>query len=148
MKYYDDFRVGDTIITRGRTVTEADIVNFASLTGDFHPMHVDIEFARNNQFGERIAHGMLVLSVASGLWSPEYTMQWDFIAFYGMDKVRFISPVKINDTLRVELECISKEDKDDIRGVLNFRHSVINQRDEVAAVCTIKFLVAKRQAGQ
>jgi len=147
MKYYDDFHVGETIITRGRTVTEADIVNFASLTGDFHPMHIDIEFAKKNQFGERIAHGMLVLSLASGLWSPEYIMQWAFIAFYGMDKVRFISPVKINDTLHVELECLSKEEKDNNRGVLNFKHSVINQRDEVVAVCAIKFLVAKGEAG-
>ena len=143
MKYYDDFLVGEKIITRARTVTEADIVNFASFTGDFHPMHVDVEFAKQHPFGERVAHGMLVLSLASGLWSPEYTMQWALIAFYGMDKVRFISPVKINETLHVELLCVSKEDKEDKSGVVNMEHSVINQRDEAVASCIIKLLIAK-----
>jgi len=144
MKYFEDFQIGEKIITRGRTVTEADIVNFASLTGDWYPLHVDVEFAKKSQFGERIAHGMLVLSLASGLFSPEYILKWAFIAFYGMDKVRFTAPTKIGDTLHVELEVIDKEDKGEKSGVVSFREEVKNQRGEDVAVCTTKLFIAKR----
>ena len=144
VKYFEDFQVGEKIVTRGRTVTEADIVNFASLTGDWYPLHVDVEFAKKSQFGERIAHGMLVLSLASGLFSPEYVLKWAFIAFYGMDNVRFTVPTKIGDTLHAEWEVIDKEDKGKKNGVIAFRQSIKNQREEDAAICIMKVLVAKR----
>jgi len=144
MKYFDDFQVGEKIVTRARTVTESDIVLFASLTGDWHPLHTDVEYAKKTQFGERIAHGMLVLSLASGLFSPQYLMDVAFIAFYGMDKVRLTAPTKIGDTIHVEVEVISKDDKGEKSGVVNLRQSVKNQRGEDAAVTTSGLLIAKR----
>ena len=143
MKYYDDFQIGDKIATRARTVTEADVVNFATLTGDFHPLHVDAEYARKGPYGERIAHGMLTLSLATGFWSPEYTLQWALIAFYGMDSVRFLLPVRIGDTIHVEFEVIDKRDKNERTGVLHFKQTVINHREEAVASGVIKILVGK-----
>jgi len=141
MRYYEDFKVGDKEVTRARTITEADIVNFASFSGDWYPLHTDIEYAKKSPFGERIAHGMLVLSVATGLM-PLYEMA--IVAFYGMDKVRFTAPTKIGDTIHVELEVIDRQDKGDLGGVIALKESVKNQRDEDVALSTMKVLIAKK----
>ena len=127
MKYFEDFQIGEIITTRGRTITEADIVMFAAFSGDWYPLHVDVGYAKKSPFGERIAHGMLVLSATSGLM-PLYDMA--IVAFYGMDKVRFSSPTKIGDTLRLEIEVLEKEDKGEMGGVVTFKSVAKNQRDE------------------
>jgi acyl dehydratase len=142
MRYYDDFKVGDVEVTRARTITETDIVNFAAFSGDWYPLHTDIEYAKQGPFGERIAHGMLVLSVATGLM-PLYEMA--IVAFYGMDKVRFTAPTKIGDTIHVELEVIEKQDKGDLGGVIALKESVKNQNGEDVAVSTMRVLIAKQQ---
>jgi len=141
MKYFEDFNVGEIAVTRARTVTEADIVNFAALTGDWYPLHTDIEYAKKGPFGERIAHGLLILSIATGLM-PLYDMA--IVAFYGMDKVRFTAPTKIGDTIHVELEVVEKQDKGDIGGVITLKEYVKNQRGENVALSTKKVLIAKR----
>ena len=87
-RYLDDLDVGDSFTTKGRTITEADLVNFAALTWDTYPLHVDAEWAAKTMFGERIAHGMLVLSYAAGLVPMQ---PGPIVAFYGMDKVRFFA---------------------------------------------------------
>lgn len=143
MRYYDDFQVGDIEVTRARTITETDIVNFAAFSGDWYPLHTDIEYAKKSPFGERIAHGMLVLSVATGLM-PLYEMA--IIAFYGMDKVRFTAPTKIGDTIHVELEVIEKQDKGELGGVVSLNESVKNQRGEDVAISTIKVFIAKKSS--
>ncbi len=142
MRYYDDFQVGDVEVTRARTITETDIVNFAAFSGDWYPLHTDIEYAKKGPFGERIAHGMLVLSVATGLM-PLYEMA--IVAFYGMDKVRFTAPTKIGDTIHVELEVIEKQDKGDLGGVIALKESIKNQKGEDVAVSTMRVLIAKQQ---
>ena len=141
MRYYGDFQVGDVEVTRARTITETDIVNFAAFSGDWYPLHTDIEYAKKGPFGERIAHGMLILSVATGLM-PLYEMA--IVAFYGMDKVRFTAPTKIGDTIHVELEVIEKQDKGDLGGVVALKESVKNQNDEDVAVSTMRVLIAKK----
>lgn len=141
MKYFEDFTAGEIAVTRARTITETDIVNFAALTGDWYPLHTDVEYSKTGPFGERIAHGMLILSIANGLM-PLYEMA--IIAFYGMDKVRFIAPTKIGDTIHVELEVVDKQDKGDIGGVITLKESVKNQRGENVAVSTKKVLIGKR----
>ena len=143
MKYFDDFQLGDKMVFRGRTVTETDIVNFAALSGDWYPLHVDKEFARKSQFGERIAHGLLTLSIASGL-IPFTDMA--LIAFYGMDKVRFTAPTKIGDTIHAELEVADKQDKNEHSGIVTFRLSVKNQRGEDVVIGMLKDLLAKHQS--
>ena len=141
MKYFDDFRVGEIEITRARTITETDIVNFAALTGDWYPLHSDAEYSKKGPFGERIAHGLLVLSIANGLM-PLYEMA--IVAFYGMDKVRFTAPTKIGDTIHVELEVTDMQDKGEIGGVITLKESVKNQRGEVVAVSSKKVMLAKK----
>jgi 3-hydroxybutyryl-CoA dehydratase len=141
MKYFEDFNAGEIAVTRARTITETDIVNFAALTGDWYPLHTDIEYAKKGPFGERIAHGLLILSIANGLM-PLYDMA--IVAFYGMDKVRFTAPTKIGDTIHVELEVVEKQDKGDIGGVITLKEYVKNQRGENVALSTKKVLIAKR----
>lgn len=142
-KYFDDFEIGDKFgPTRARTVTETDIVNFASLTGDWFQLHTDVEFANKSMFGERIAHGMLVLSIASAL-APPYDLA--FLAFYGMDRVRFTAPVKIGDTIHVEAEVIDKKEKEGNSGTVTLRSYVKNQRNENVTVWDAKVLLAKSE---
>jgi 3-hydroxybutyryl-CoA dehydratase len=139
MLYFQDFKVGEVIKTRGRTITEADIVNFAAFSGDWYPLHVDAEYAAKTPFGERIAHGMLVLSAASGLMP---LIDWAIVAFYGMDRVRFVGPTKIGDTIHVEAEVIETKEKGELGGVVTFQQTVKNQRDEDLAVAIIKVFIA------
>ena len=144
MRYFEDFNVGDRIVTRGRTITEADIVMFSALSGDWHPLHTDVEYAKRGPFKERIAHGFLVLSVASGLLPLS---EIAIIAFYGMDKLRFIAPVRLLDTIHVELAAIEKQDRDKRGGVVTFRETIRNQREEEVVVGTMRSYIAKREAG-
>jgi len=141
MKHFEDFEVDDKTISRGRTVTETDIVLFAAFTGDWHPLHTDAEFAKKAPFGERIAHGFLSLSVASGLLPLS---EMAIIAFYGMDKVRFVGPVKIGDTIHVEMEVIEKKDRDQNSGVVSFKQTIKNQRQEDIAISILNVLIAKK----
>ena len=142
MLYFEDFNVGDKFVTRGRTITEADIVNFAAFSGDWYPLHVDSEYAANTIFGERIAHGMLVLSAASGLTPLN---DWAIVAFYGMDRLRFLLPTKIGDTIHVEIE-VKELKKKDFGGVIDFTQTILNQRDEPVARADVKILIAFKQA--
>jgi acyl dehydratase len=141
MLYFEDFKVGDKFVTRGRTITEADIVNFAAFSGDWYPLHVDSEYAANTIFGERIAHGMLVLSAASGLTPLN---EWAIVAFYGMDKLRFMLPTKIGDTIHVEIE-VKELEKKDFGGVIDFTQTILNQRDEPVARADVKILIGFKE---
>lgn len=140
MRYYEDFQLGERILTRSRTVTEADIVMFAAFSGDWHPLHVDEEYAKKGFFGQRIAHGFLVLSVATGLMG---LADMAILAFYGMDRVRFMAPTKIGDTLRVEMEVAEKVDRNEKEGIVTLKVTVINQRDEAVASMGMKLLMAR-----
>lgn len=143
-KFYDELEVGMKSKSRSRTVTEADIVLFASFTGDWYPLHTDKEYAAQMPFGQRIAHGMLVLSAASGLMQMAPGV---IVAFYGMDKVRFIAPVFIGDTIHVEIEVLEKTDRGVGRGVLTFRQDVVNQRGETVCDAVLKVLLNSRETG-
>jgi len=145
MRHFEDFQVGDKIVTRGRTITEADIVTFSAFSGDWHPLHTDVEYAKKGPFKERIAHGFLVLSVASGLLPLS---EIAIMAFYGIDKLRFIAPVKLLDTIHVEFEAVEKQERDERGGVITFRQTVKNQRGEEVAVGTMRSLIARRQPEQ
>ncbi len=143
MKYFEDFEVGEKDVTRARTITEADIVMFAAFSGDWYPLHVDVEYAKKSPFGERIAHGHLVLSVTSGLL-PLYDMA--IVAFYGMDKVRFMAPTKIGDTLHVETEVLETQDKGEAGGVVAFENRIKNQRGEDVVLTITRAMISKKPA--
>ena len=144
--YFEDFRVGHKIITRTRTITEADIVNFAGLSGDFVELHMSEEFAKNGPFGRRIAHGLLVLSISSGLNVQTGVTIDTVIAFYGIDRLRFTKPTFIGDTIHVEKEVIATDRKDGGRGVITFNTQVLNQNGEPVIVYQDKLMVKARNA--
>jgi len=142
-KYFDDYKLGDIVTSRTRTITEADIVNFAGLSGDFHELHMSEEFARNGPFGRRIAHGALVFSISTGL-TIQMGGHENIIAFYGVDKLRFTNPTFIGDTIYVTKRVIELTPKDDARGVVAFETRVINQRNEPVVVYQDRVLVRRR----
>jgi acyl dehydratase len=142
--YFEDFTVGYKTVTRSRTITEADIVNFAGLSGDFVELHTSEEYARNGPFGKRIAHGLLVLSVSSGLTVQTGQTTDTVVAFYGIDRLRFTNPTFIGDTIHVEKEVIAAERKPGGRGVITFNTRVLNQNGAPVIVYQDKLMVKAR----
>ncbi|MDR7319133.1 MaoC/PaaZ C-terminal domain-containing protein [Brevibacillus nitrificans] len=139
-KYLDHYEVGETWVSRGRTITEADIVHFAGLSGDWFPLHTDKEYAAKTPFQERIAHGLLVLSVASGLYQFGVGI---VIALYGMENVRFTNPTFIGDTIHLENKVLSVEEKPGDRGVVTVLQEIKKQTGELVCTCTLKIMVKK-----
>lgn len=139
---YDALSEGDRFTTRGRTVTEADVVAFGTLTGDMHPQHVDADWSASSRFGERIAHGMLVLSYAAGLvpFDPERV-----VALRGVRDAVFKAPVKLGDTIHVEGEIAKKKELDPGHGLVEVRWRVLNQRGKLVMRAAVE--VVWRRAG-
>ena len=128
---FEEFAEGDTIVTAGRTITEGDIGRFAGLTGDYNQIHTDAEYAAATMFGERIAHGLLVLSIASGLAVQTGMIEGTVLAFRELDW-KFSRSVMIGDTVHVRLEV--EETKALPRlggGSVTMKVTVLNQRDEI-----------------
>ncbi len=128
---YDQFEIGARYVSQGRTVNEADVVNFAGLSGDFNPLHTDIEFGKRTPFGERIVHGMLTVSMATGMANWLGIFEGTTLSL--MEQViRYKGVVKFGDTIRLELEVAEKQptSKSD-RGIVRFAAQVFNQRDEL-----------------
>ncbi len=124
---FDQLNVGDKFVSPGRTVTEADVVTFAGLSADFNPLHTDAEFARNTPFGERVAHGMLVAAIGTGLGNQMGVLEGTTLALMEQ-AIRYKAPVKFGDTVHMEL--IVKEKRESSkpgRGVVIFDAPVINQ---------------------
>lgn len=131
--WFEDFKVGEQRLSPGRTITESDLVNFAGLTGDYSQVHTDEEFCKKTEFGTRIAHGLLGLSIAQGLsWRTNYT-QGTGVASLAWDKWRFIRPIMIGDTLRVRWHAISKRESRSKpgMGIVTEFVELVNQRGEV-----------------
>ena len=134
---------GAVIRSRGRTITEADLVQFAALTGDWHPQHCDAQWAAQSRFGERIAHGMLVLSYSIGLvgFDPDAV-----VALRGFDSVAFKRPVAIGETIRVEAEVDETKRLDDAHELVTLRWRVLAQ--EKLAVRARVQIVHRSDAGR
>ena len=122
LRSFDDLVEGDSFVSRGRTITEADLVQFAAITGDWHPQHTDAEWAAESMFGQRIAHGMLVISYAIGLLPLEQV-----VALRRMKHLIFKHPVFIGDTIRVEGRVMRLLPFSDEVGLLSGRWNVVNQ---------------------
>jgi len=130
--YYEEFLVGQKIITPSRTITETDIVNFAGISGDYNQMHVDAVYSANTAFGERVAHGLLVLSIVSGLAVQTGVMEKTVLAFREIQDWKFIKPVLIGDTIHAELEVTETKLLRRISaGSVKIEVKVINQRDDI-----------------
>ena len=143
-RYFEEFAVGERFVTRGRTITEADIVAFAALTGDYNPLHVDADFGKTTQFGERIAHGMLGASYAVGLIAALGLTEGTVIAIVHMTW-DFATPIKIGDTIHVDQTVKSmRETKKADRGIIVIEVNLINQRGEVVQKGERVLLVARK----
>jgi 3-hydroxybutyryl-CoA dehydratase len=141
--FYDDFKIDDTFSTGERTITEADIVAFANLSGDCNLIHVDAEYAKASTFGQRIAHGLLVLSISSGLTVQSALTNDSIIAFYGIDQLRFTKPVFIGDTIRVRSRVIELSPRE-TKGVVTFEMTVFKQNDEQVLICNKRVLLRRK----
>ncbi|QKV19070.1 MaoC/PaaZ C-terminal domain-containing protein [Oricola thermophila] len=142
--YFEEYEIGSERVTSGRTITETDFVVHAGHTGDFFPHHMDAEFMKTQPFGQRIAHGTMVFSIGVGLTASVINP----VAFsYGYDRLRFVRPVFIGDTIRTRATIISKEDdpkRPDCGRVVE-RTEVLNQRDEVVLVADHIYIVERRK---
>lgn len=146
MTYFEDYELGSTRQSHGRTVTEADIVLHAGQTGDFYPHHMDAEFAKTLPGGQRMAHGTLILSMSVGMLAGEVN---DEAMSYGYDRVRFIRPVHIGDTITsrseiVELRAHTKQPS--LLGIAEEKVEVVNQRGEVVVAFVHIYLVNRKPA--
>ena len=133
-KDFDALSEGEHFVTRGRTIGEADITSFATLSGDTHPQHTDAEWAASSRFGERIAHGLLVLSYAAGLmpFDPER-----IVALRRVGDAVFKQPVRIGDTIHVEGEVVEKTEIDPGHGLVATRWRVLNQHGKLVARASV-----------
>ncbi|MGM9929058.1 MAG: MaoC/PaaZ C-terminal domain-containing protein [Bacillus sp. (in: firmicutes)] len=139
-KFFNEYEIGETWTSKGRTITESDIVMFAGLSGDWFSLHTDQEYAATTQYKKRVAHGMLTLSVSSGLWilHPDVV-----VAFYGIDKLRFIRPTFIGDTLHIELEVIKLVEKPNGNGLVIVEQKMCKQTGEIVSIAEISMLIKK-----
>ncbi|KUK05515.1 MAG: Monoamine oxidase regulatory protein, putative, partial [Archaeoglobus fulgidus] len=135
--YFEDFQEGMELETVGRTVTEADIVMFAALTGDWNPIHVDAEYAKTTIFGQRIAHGTLTFSIMTGLLMRLGFLEETVVAFYGVDRLRFTNPVFIGDTIKARAKVVEKQDRGQF-GVVKIEASVVKQTGDVVLNCILR----------
>ncbi len=141
--YFEEFEVGMEFETPGRTVTEADIVNFAAFTGDWNPLHTDAEYAKKSIFSQRIAHGTLTFAIMTGLLTRLGFIEKTVIAFYGIDKLRFTNPVFIGDTIKTIAKVAEKEDKGQF-GIITIDAKVVKQTGDVVLKSYLKIAVMKK----
>lgn len=142
-KYFEDYEIGAQRETGGRTITETDIVLHAGQTGDFYPHHMDAEWCKTwEPFRQRVAHGTLIFSVAVGMTAAEVNSE----AFsYGYDRLRFVKPVFIGDTIHVRVTISEKRDhKRPAQGVVSERLEVLNQHGETVMACDHLLLVNRK----
>lgn len=140
--YLEDFKVGQTYTSPARTITEADVVAFAGLSGDYNPIHTDVEFAANSQFKQRIAHGMLGLSILTGLGSRSGILDGSAIAFLGIEEWKFAAPVFFGDTVHVRMTVVDvRPSSKPGAGVLKRKMELVNQKDQVVQSGTFVTMV-------
>lgn len=142
-QYFEEYEIGFTRRSFGRTITETDIVVHAGHTGDFFPHHMDREWCAAQDFGRRIAHGTLIFSVGIGMTAADINPR---AMSYGYDRLRFIRPVFIDDTITVTAEIASKRDhpKRATHGYVDETIEIVNQSDEIVLVCSHIYLVERR----
>lgn len=142
-RFFEDFTTGPGRVSYGRTITEADIVLHAGQTGDFYPHHMDAEWCRTQPFGQRIAHGTLIFSVGVGMTAGEINPR---AMSYGYDRLRFIRPVFLNDTIRARttITALRDDGKRKGHGIVVESLEILNQRDEIVLVADHLLLVERR----
>jgi acyl dehydratase len=142
--YFEEFQVGQEVASPGRTITETDIVLFAGLSGDYNPLHTDSQFARSSLFGQRVAHGLLGLAIASGLASRLQLIEGTAQAFTGLDW-KFKGPIYIGDTISVRARVTQKKTLSGVGGgMVVLEVEVVNQKGEVVQKGNWSVLIKSR----
>jgi acyl dehydratase len=143
--YFEDFEIGQEIVTPARTITSTDIVNFACLSGDFNEIHTNFEYCKTTPFGEPIAHGPLIYGIMGGLQYASGVNDGTLLALLQIDGWRLLGPVKHGDTIRMHSRVVSKKEssKPD-RGVVTFQRQCVKQDGTVAQEMTATFLYRRR----
>lgn len=144
-QYFDDLEVGFKLVTAGRTVTESDVMLFAGVTGDWNSIHIDREASKGMMFGERVAHGLLVLGMGTGLAMQRGFLEGTVEAFMGLDW-KFTAPVKFGDTVRAEIEVAQKKAMG-ANGIVVFSVTILNQNGETVQKGKWTVLVRARPQG-
>jgi acyl dehydratase len=130
--FFEEFELGQKLISPGRTITEADVVNFAGLSGDFYQLHTDAEYGKTTPFGQRIAHGVLVLSIATGLTARTGVLEGTALAFREIVNWKFSLPVFIGDTIHTQMEVIEVKPLPRIDGgSVKLKVAIVNQDEKV-----------------
>ncbi|MDP6690231.1 MAG: MaoC/PaaZ C-terminal domain-containing protein [Alphaproteobacteria bacterium] len=142
--YFDDLEVGQTFESAGRTITNHDVMTFAGLSGDNNELHTNDEYAKNSPFGQRIAHGLLVVAITTGLTQRLGLFEVSALALLDL-QWQFKGPVYINDTIRIRLtiDALKATSKGD-RGIVTRRYDVLNQRDEIVQVGNLVVMMKMR----
>ncbi len=143
-QYWEEYEIGYTRTSTGRTITESDIVIHAGQTGDFYPHHMDAEFAKSTPFGQRVAHGTLILSVGVGMLANEIN---DAAFSYGYDRVRFIAPIFIGDTIISKAEIVAKREhakSPEKYGIVDEQVTVTKQSGEVVIAFVHVYMVERK----
>lgn len=144
--YYDDFKVGDRFTSPGRTVTETDVVMFAGLSGDYNPLHTNEEFCKDTIFGERIAHGLLGLSILTGLSTRLGIFDGSAIAFLGINDWKFKKPILIGDTIYFDMEVVEmRETSKEDRGIIFRKFELKNQHHEIVQQGVLPIMVVRKK---
>lgn len=147
VKYWEDFTVGDEVVTQSITVTETHVVTWAGLTMDTYPLHTDEEYAKNTIFRGRIAHGPLNFALAIGLVYMSGIYGNSILAWLGVENMKIPTPVRIGDSIRVRAVVKEKrETRNPDRGVTIFRWEVLNQRDEIVMALDYILLMNRKPA--
>lgn len=141
--YYEDVDIGEQFFSPSRTISEADVFQFAGLTGDFNELHTSKAYAEHTAYGSRIAHGMLTLAMANGLYVRIGAFKNSI--FLGIDSWKFLKPVRIGDTIQLILTIADKrEAKSGKRGIIGMKYEVLNQNEETVAEGVLRRMVDRR----
>jgi acyl dehydratase len=145
-KYLEDLHAGDVFTSAARTITESDVVAFAGLSGDFNPIHTDVEFAKDTPYGQRVVYGLLGLAMLTGLLDRTGLFSGSAIAMLGIRDWTFTAPMFIGDTIRFRLTITDvRRTSSGDRGVVKRHFELLNQRDEVVQQGHIDLLIRARE---
>lgn len=145
--YFEEFEVGQSVTSAGRTVTEADVVAFAALSGDWNAIHTDAEYARKGMFGQRVVHGLLAMSIASGLAMRLGLLEETALAFREISDWKFSLPIFFGDTIRVRLTVVETRPMPRLGGgLVTLKVEILNQQDQVVQRGSWGVLVKSRES--
>jgi 3-hydroxybutyryl-CoA dehydratase len=142
--FFEDFASAEPVASGERTITEADVMAFAHLPGDFVKLHTDEAYAKTTKYGRRIAHGALVFSISVGLSTQMQLFDDALIAFAGVDKLRFVAPVFFDDTVHVVKRMVERKELGAAQGTVTFESRVLNQRSEIVVAYLDRLLIRRR----